>query len=137
MILVDTTPLVALCDPRDALHRRALADLDRIGRRALFACASVLTEACFLLEHRSQRERLQRLLASLPIRALTADDEDVVWSRVFVWLNKYADHDPDWTDGYLAVACSIERRAKIWSYDREFRTIWRREDGSKIPLAVK
>jgi predicted nucleic acid-binding protein len=137
MILVDTTPLVALCDPRDALHDRALADLDRIGRRALLACAPILTETCFLLEDRIQRERLQRLLAALAIRAFSADDEGALWCRVFAWLDKYAEHEPDWADAYLAIICSIERRAKVWTYDHEFRTIWRREDGSKIPLAVK
>jgi predicted nucleic acid-binding protein len=137
VILVDTTPLVALCDPRDALHGKARADLDRIGRRALHTCTAVLVEACFLLEHSVQRERLRRLIDALAIRSFAVEDELGAWSRVFAWLSKYADHEPDWADGYLAIACSLERRARLWTYDAEFRTIWRREDGSRIPLVAR
>jgi hypothetical protein len=42
----------------------------------------------------------------------------------------------DWTDGYLAVVSGKERRIKLWTYDREFRTTWRRPDGTAIPLAM-
>lgn len=45
-------------------------------------------------------------------------------------------HDPDWADGYLAVVAGIAHRARMWTYDREFRTTWRRPDGTRIPLAV-
>ncbi len=137
MILVDTTPLVALCDPRDGLHRRATKDLDRVGRQPFLVCASILTEACFLLDHSAQRRRLAQLLLGLGARPFAFADEAIAWARVFSWLEKYSEHDPDWADGVLAVAAGLERRAKVWTYDGEFRTTWRREDGSKIPLAVK
>ena len=39
-------------------------------------------------------------------------------------------------DAYLAVVSGIERRFKVWTYDSEFRTTWRRADGTRIPLAV-
>ena len=135
MILIDTTPLVALCDPRDSLHKRAVADLDRVGRRPLTACAPVLTEACFLLDRPVQRARLSRLLSELHVAALPIDGDVAVRGRVFAWLARYAEHEPDWADGLQVVACSIEARAKVWTYDDEFRTTWRREDGSKVPLA--
>lgn len=137
MILVDTTPLVALCDPRDTLHARALADLDLLARRPLFACAPVLTEACLLLDRPVQRRRLERLLAELEIRPLQVEDEARLWGDVFRWLGKYAEHEPDWADGYLAVASAAHRTAKVWTYDSEFRTTWRRLDGKRIPLAVR
>ena len=137
MILVDTTPLVALCDARDALHARAVDDADRIVRRGLVVCAPVLTEACFLLDRPVLRQRLTRILAALGARPLSLDDEASVWARCFAWLDKYTDHEPDWADAWLAVASGIERGAKVWTYDREFRTTWRREDGTAIPLAVR
>ncbi len=137
MILLDTTPLVALCDPRDALHRRALSDLDRLGTSPLVVCPPVLAEACFLLSHAIHRQRLAQLLLGLGVQPLSCDDEKGFWFRVFSWLDKYAEHDPDWADGYLVIASTIQRRAKIWTYDGEFRTTWRREDGSKVPLATK
>jgi predicted nucleic acid-binding protein len=137
VILVDTTPLVALCDPGDRLHRRALSDVDRVARRSLLVCAPVLTEACFLLDTAVQRRRLWQMLIGLGARPLTLDDEAWMWARVFAWLDKYADHQPDWADAYLAVASGIVKRARVWTYDAEFRTTWRREDGTRIPLAIR
>lgn len=137
MILVDTTPLVALCDPRDRLHGRACSDIDRVGRGPIVVCGPVITEACFLLQHAVQRERLARLLHELGALPFSVEDEGALRTRVFEWLARYADHEPDWADGYLAIASGIEKRAKVWSYDSEFRTTWRRLDGTKIPLAIK
>jgi predicted nucleic acid-binding protein len=134
--LLDTTPLVALCDPRDGLNRRALRDLDRLAREPLVLCLPVLTEACFLLPQRPQRERLRRVLEEFSVTPYRSDDESRLWLDVLAWLLRYDDHDPDWADGYLAVVAGIERRARLWTYDREFRTTWRRLDGTRIPLAV-
>ena len=134
MILVDTAPLVALCDPRDGLHRLAVRDLDRVSRQGPVVCDAVLTEACALLTHDVHRQRLRRLLEEFAMTPYRPEDERQVWFDVFAWLHQYAEHDPDWTDGYLAVASGREPRARVWTYDREFRTIWRRPDGSRIPL---
>ncbi len=60
MILVDTTPVVALCDARDFHHASAVKELE-----------------------------------------------------------------------------NSDRRLKVWTYDREFHSAWRRPDGSAIPLAIR
>lgn len=137
MILIDTTPLVALIDPRDALHRKATADLDRLARQPLATCAGVLVETCFLLTHSVQRQRLERLLIDLDVQALGPSAEAGPWGEVFRWLAHYADHEPDWVDAELAVAAGRDKKVRVWTYDREFATTWRRLDGSKIPLAVR
>ena len=136
MILLDTAPVVALCDPRDGLNRTALRDLDRLRREPLVLCTPVLTEACFLLPHAVQRARLRRVIAELSVHAYLGDDEGRLWMDVFDWLADYREHEPDWTDGYLAVVSGKERHFKLWTYDREFRTTWRRPDGTAIPLAT-
>lgn len=136
MILVDTTPLVALCDPRDRLNRRALRDLDRLSRQPLVLCLPVLTEACFHLPHPVQRQRLRRFLSEFVVSPVSTDDEGAVWLDVFDWLARYQEHAPDWADGYLAVLSGRDHRSKVWTYDGEFRSTWRRPDGSRIPLAV-
>jgi predicted nucleic acid-binding protein len=136
VILLDTAPIVALCDPRDALNRRALRDVDRLSRGPFIVCTPVLTEACFLLPHRAQRERLQRFLVEFAVAPYRSDDEWRLWSDVFEWLRCYHDHDPDWADGYLVVVSGREGGSRVWTYDREFRTTWRRLDGTRIPLAV-
>jgi predicted nucleic acid-binding protein len=137
VILVDTGPIVALCDPTDALNRRALRDLSRLARQPLVTGLPVLTEACALLPHAVQRRRLRRVLTDLSVQPYRGDDEGTLWLDIFDWLDQYQDHDPDWTDGYLAVVSGREVGARVWSYDREFATIWRRPDGRPIPLAVR
>ncbi len=136
MTLVDTGPLVALCDARDGQHRRAVTHLAQIGTRGLCVCEAVLVEACFHLPHQVQRARLQRVLADLKIESLSTQDLDFQ-DDLFGWLFKYADHEPDWTDACLAVLSGRDARLKVWTYDREFRTTWRRPDGRAIPMAVR
>ena len=136
MILVDTAPLVALCDPTDGLHATAVRDLDRLRRTPLVVCTPVLTEACFHLAREAQRQRLRRLLTEFSIVPYASDREGELWLDVLEWLARYAEHEPDFADGYLAVVSGIERRFKVWTYDSEFRTTWRRNDGTRIPLAV-
>jgi predicted nucleic acid-binding protein len=136
VILVDTTPLVALCDARDAKHRTAVRHLESLAAEEFAVCDAVLTEACFHLPHRSQRQRLGALMRELSVQALPAAQGEL-WPEVFDWLAKYADHEPDWADGCLAVLSGRDKDLHVWTYDREFRTTWRRPNGSAIPLAVK
>jgi predicted nucleic acid-binding protein len=136
MTLVDTGPLVALCDGRDGQHRLAVTQLAQVATRGLCVCEAVLVETCFHLPHTVQRLRLQRLLGDLKIGSLSTEDLDFQ-DDVFSWLIKYADHQPDWADACLAVLSGRELGLRVWTYDREFRTTWRRPDGRSIPMAVR
>jgi predicted nucleic acid-binding protein len=136
MILIDTGPLVALCDQRDSLNSTALKHLKSLAKSQLAICEPVLGEACFHLSTPSQRSRLQLTIQSLEILSVPVDDTRSLWAEVFDWLHKYADHEPDWADGYLAVLCGRDPKWKVWTYDREFRAVWRRPNGSAIPMAV-
>ena len=137
MILIDTAAFVALCDPRDSLNKTALKHLKTLARSPFAICEPVLTETCFHLSAVSQRKRLQAMLEALDVTPAAIGDSTSLWKEVFNWLNKYADHEPDWADAYLAVLCGRDRKCKVWTYDAEFRTIWRRPDGSAIPMAVR
>jgi predicted nucleic acid-binding protein len=134
--LVDTGPLVALCDARDGRHDAAITHLTRLAPAGLATCDAVLTEAGFHLPYRAQRERLRAVLRDLRIESLPTHDGEIR-AEVFAWLLKYSDHEPDWTDGCLAVLCSRDDRLKLWTYDREFRTTWRLTDGRAIPMAIR
>ena len=117
MILVDTGPLVALCDGRDSRHRSAARDLQNFGAARLCTCEAVLVEACFHLPHRAQRQRLRALLEHLDIESVEGTHDEGFWSDVFDWLLKYADHEPDWADGCLAVLSGRSQRLKIsWNF---------------------
>jgi predicted nucleic acid-binding protein len=137
VILVDTTPLVALCDRRDSKHRAAAKDLESLAAEDFLVCDAVLTEACFHLPHPHQRQRLRLLLRDLDMRSPPPVHERDFWSEAFDWLAKYAEHEPDWADACLAVLSGRDKNLKVWTYDREFRTTWRRPNGSGIPLAIK
>ena len=137
MILVDTTPLVALCDPRDAKHRVAVGHLQALAGGEFVVCEPVVAEACFLLPHHSQRLRLRALLDALRAEAIGSSSDPSLWSQVFDWLARYREHEPDWADGCLAVLSGADRHVRVWTYDREFRTTWRRPDGTAIPMAVR
>jgi predicted nucleic acid-binding protein len=137
MILIDTTPLVALCDARDSKHRTAVKHLESLAGDEFATCDAVLSEACFHLPHRSQRQRLRAMLHGLAVQALPVTHELIFWLDVLEWLAKYADHDPDWVDACLAVLSGREKDLEVWTYDSEFRTTWRRPNGTAIPLAVR
>jgi predicted nucleic acid-binding protein len=137
MILIDTTPLVALCDPRDSLNKTALRHLKVLAKSEFAVCEPVLYEVCFHLDAPAQRRRLQQTLERLDVSPISVDDAQTLWKEVFDWLDQYRDHEPDWADAYLAVLCGRDRKYKVWTYDSEFRTIWRKPDGSPIPMAVR
>jgi predicted nucleic acid-binding protein len=106
-------------------------------KRGIVLCEPVLTEACFLLNHPVQRARLQRLVIEIGMSPPAIEDEKELRGEVFGWLARYSEHEPDWADGYLAVVSERQKGARVWTYDREFRTTWRRSDGTRIPLAVR
>jgi predicted nucleic acid-binding protein len=137
VILVDSNVLVGLADPRDRLNTSAVADLKRLCGQELLLAGPVLSEVCFLLPDVHHRRRVRDLVHELRMRPLTFSDEGRIWVEVFAWLERYAEHEPDWADGYLAVACGREKHFRVWTYDRDFRMLWRRPDGTRIPLAAK
>jgi len=95
----------------------------------------VLTETLFHLQQPLLRRKLQALLAE-PLFRVVELSRPIVDSALD-WLDRYADHSPDFADAVLAVLSGERRDISVWSYDSEFRTIWRRPDGSRIPLAVR
>ncbi|HEX7479629.1 MAG TPA: PIN domain-containing protein [Polyangiales bacterium] len=132
MILIDTNVLVALVDERDRLHKKAVRDLRK--HRGPFGVTSVvLSESCFLLEEGYLRRRLVALLERLPVIAI--EPESPWWSDVFTWLDRFAEHTPDLCDALL-VMLSSRLSAPIWTYDAEFRQVWRRPDGKPVSLVT-
>ena len=136
MILIDTAPLVALCDPRESRHEQSALELERLLPAGLGTCDAVLAEACFHLPRPAQRARLRAVVDEFLVETLPTHTAQFR-SEVFDWLSKYQDHEPDWADGCIAVLCGHNRKLKIWTHDREFLTVWRRPDGKPLPLAVE
>jgi hypothetical protein len=124
---------VALVDERDGLAAKVGRDLKRLRAGPFVSTGTVLGEACFLLPHGYQRQRLRALLDRLAVAIV--EFPSTWWDEIFDWLDRYAEHDPDLADAQLAILCSRKPDWRVWTYDREFRTTWRRANGSRIPLA--
>lgn len=138
MILIDSNVFIALLRPADELHKLAARDLDDLVDNDFFTISPVLGEVCFNLQQPYRRRRLGELLRELDVRPypLPDDDERQLWTKIVAWLEQYAEHVPDWADAHLSVICGHDKRLKLWTYDREFHTIWRRPDGTRVPLAT-
>jgi predicted nucleic acid-binding protein len=135
VILVDTNVLVGLVDHEDDLHVRASRDLRRLRRGPFGVTSAVLAECVFLLPEAHLLERLAFLLRRLPFSPVELPAP--WWQAVFGWIARYADHEPDLADAQLVLLASTTSNARIWTYDREFRTTWRTPDGDAPPLAVR
>ena len=135
MILVDTGPLVALCDERDKLHRRALRELDDLPLSGRGVCLPVLAEALFLLSAVHLRKRLELLFEENIFEPYPLREPEHRLSQCFQWLEEYEEHAPDFADAYLIVASSAEANSRIWTFDREFSTVWRLPNGRPVRLA--
>jgi hypothetical protein len=96
-----------------------------------------LSEALHLLTTAAHRARLYHYLSLLPITLAPKLDSDDLFLPMFEWLERYTEHTTDWADAHMAILCGNDRRLRVWTYDREFHTIWRRPDGSKIPVVGK
>jgi predicted nucleic acid-binding protein len=125
--------LVALVDERDGLAAKATRDLKRLRRSNFVTIGTVIAEACFLLPNGYQRRRLRALLDRLGVAIV--EIPSIWWNELFDWLDRYEEHEPDLADAQLAVLASRDRACRVWTYDREFRSTWRRTDGSRIPVA--
>jgi predicted nucleic acid-binding protein len=137
LILIDAGPLVALAEPRDPYNARAAAELERVRREPLATCVPVLAEACFHLSAPHVRRNLRQFMEGFGVNLIGPANAGTFLEVVFDWLEKYSEHTPDFADGWVAVLCAEEERLKLWTFDREFRTHWRRPDGTPIPLAIR
>jgi hypothetical protein len=133
-VRIDATPRAPLCDAGDEKHWVAVKHLESMAASEFAVCDAVLKQTCFHLPH---RQRLRGFLEDLGVQPVPLANESAFRLDVFGWLIKYAGHEPDCADGCLAVLSGRDRDAKVWTYDREFRTTWRQPNGTVIPLAMR
>lgn len=136
MILLDTGPLVALCDERDQHHRAATREIRAFSGEAFATCEAVLAEASFHLDLPHERRRLRTTLRDLRIQVLPQQGGPL-WASTLEWMEKYAEHAPEWADSYIAVLSGLNPQLRVWTFDSEFRTIWKRPNGTAIPLVAR
>jgi uncharacterized protein len=121
MILVDTGPLVALFDRRDAHHGRCTTVLKSL-REPVKTTIPVLTEAFYMLGPESRES--DRLREFIERRGLSIWFFDAgTLTRAFELMLLYADHPMDLADASLVVAAESLGTRKVFTVDRiDFET---------------
>lgn len=116
MTLVDTGPLIALFDPRDALHDRCKRTLKAL-HPPLLTTVPVLTEAFHILSPESiGSDRLRDFVALGGLGVWFFDQATL--ERAFELMERYADHPMDLADASLVAAAESVQTRRIFTADR-------------------
>lgn len=130
-VIVDTGPLVAFLNRRDAWHLWALEQFQMIAP-SLITCEAVLSEAAFLLsrDHTGVDGLLQMVERGLVHVDFSAHDEVTHVRRL---MKRYANVPMSLADACLVRMSEIHPRATVMTLDEDFR-IYRRLGRQVIPL---
>jgi predicted nucleic acid-binding protein len=135
MILVDTGPLVALFDHRDAAHDRCTRVLKSL-REPLTTTMPVLTGVFHMLGPASRgSDRLRDFIERRGLSLWFFDDGSV--NRAFELMELYADHPMDLADASLVVAAEALGTRKVFTVDRrDFETYRVRRGHRHYPMEI-
>ena len=134
MILVDTGPLVAACDPADAGHtacRRVFAGLNEESATT----TPVLTEAFHLLRRSKRQMSLMEIVRHRGVTVATLEDRDL--ERCFELMVQYGDAPMDFADASLV--CVGERLGidRVFTLDRRHFSAYRMKRGYRhVPFTI-
>jgi predicted nucleic acid-binding protein len=130
---IDTGPLVALLNSRDAHHRWATETLDKIAP-PLYTCEAVVSEACFLVRHlKGGPDAVLALISrSLILPAFRLDAE---LEAVRKLMAKYATVPMSLADACLVRLAELDRDLTIITLDENFR-IYRRHGRQHVPTLM-
>lgn len=129
-VLVDTGPLVALLDRRDAHHQWARTQFSLI-RPPLLTCESVLSEACFLLKDIPQGSHtiLELLAGRVVMLAFSLAEELQPVARL---MTRYAKVPMSLADACLVRMAEQYSSHFVLTLDRDF-TVYRKHGRQVIP----
>lgn len=130
MILVDTGPLIALFNPRDAEHAFCRTLL-RTVREPLVTTMSVLTEAFHMLGPASRGAENLRLFVQRGGLSVWFMDTAGL-QRAFELMVQYADHPMDLADASLIVAAEVLPADSIFTIDRRDFSTYRVRRGHRL-----
>lgn len=132
-VIVDTGPLVALVNARDAYHEWTIEQLKRIAGPML-TCESAVSEALFLLRAvDGGGSKITGMLVSGGLKigfSLAAE-----FQPVCDLVNKYADVPMSLADACLVRMSVMYLKHKVMTLDDDFR-IYRRHRNRILPLLI-
>lgn len=114
MLIIDTGFLVAFSIRRDKLHQHALSFL-RQNQQALITAAPVIAESCYFLDAKAKIA----LLNWAACGGITVIDVPVMaYGYIIQTIEKYADHDIDFTDAAVVWLTNTYRQQQILTVDK-------------------
>jgi uncharacterized protein len=121
MLIVDTGFLVALYIRRDNLHSQALHSLQQ-NNQALITTAPVIVESCYFLDTKAKVALLNWVqrggikVVDVPVTA---------YSDIAQGIEKYADHEIDFTDATLIWLANNYQQQQILTVDKNDFSVFR------------
>lgn len=136
MILIDTNVILALLDRSDNNHSAAREQAPAMRDSGVLLVLPVLAEVTHFLGAAHLYNRFDDLLEALDAR-YEQTEHLLDHEETLRWLKRYASHKPDYADAHLVMLTAKRKKWRVWSFDTEFKNIWRRPDGSAVPMAGK
>ena len=135
MILVDTGPLVALFDRKDAAHHRCVRTLKSL-REPLITTIPVLTEAFHMLGPAGREsDRLRDFIERRGLSLWFFDSGSM--NRAFELMATYADHPMDLADASIVAAAELLGTRSVFTVDRrDFETYKVRRGHRHYPIDI-
>lgn len=131
VVLLDTGPLLAMVDRRDASHAWTFERLQDL-REPLGCCGAVLAEACFVLRHAPLP--LGRIRAQVEHGNIVPVPESAeLWEHCFALMERYANVPMSFADACLVAMAEEMPQAKIFTLDRDF-LIYRHQRDKPLAL---
>ncbi|MBA3557429.1 MAG: PIN domain-containing protein [Gemmatimonadaceae bacterium] len=130
--MLDSGPLVAALDPRDASHRRCAEAWPMLVDRCVTTQA-VITEACHLVARGRASPALPvefLLAAEIPIVGLDAQEHQ----HIAHLMRRYADLPMDYADATLVVLADAYRLETVFTLDRRGFLNYRRASGAGFQI---
>ena len=130
---IDTGPIVALLNARDAHHRWATQTLDRIGP-PLRTCEAVISEACFLVRNlKGGPDAVLTLIA----RGLVVPDFhlDLELDALRKLIAKYSSVPMSLADACLVRMAELDHELTVITLDADFR-LYRRHGRQHLPTLM-
>ncbi len=130
MILVDTGPLVALFDPKEALHASCRKTLSGV-RQSMVTTLPVLTEAFHILAPESRgSDALRSFIAEGGMGIHFGSHEEAL--RAFELMDTYRDHPMDLADASVIASAESLGTRRVFTLDRNDFETYRIKRGHRL-----
>lgn len=126
-VLLDTGPLVAVCNARDIFHQWS-CDQFKLLRPPFLTCEAVIAEACFLLGGK-QNAVLELMQAGLIKTGVSLEKER---SAVLRLIKKYSDIPMSLADACLVRMSELHESSRVFTLDKDF-LVYRKSGRQVIP----